>query len=190
VLVLPGFTAGDHSTWPLRRFLRHRGWTALGWGLGVNDGNAPVLLARVIECADRIAQQAGEALRLVGWSMGGFLARELARDRPDLAAHVITMGTPVIGGPKYTAIAGLFRERGFDLDTIAAECDARARRQIDAPITVIYSRRDGIVPWQACIDRTNPRVEHIEVPSTHSGLGFDLRVWRVIADRLARGGTR
>lgn len=186
VLLLPGFAAGDTSMWPLRNYLRRVGWQAAGWGLGVNRGDAQALLPRVIDVADRMAQQSGQPIHLVGWSMGGFLAREVARDRPDLAARVVTMGTPVVGGPKYTALAGLYRRRGYDLDALEAECAARERRPIEAPITSIYSRRDGVVVWQACIDRTSPRVEHVEVTATHAGLGFDVRVWLIVSDRLAR----
>ena len=185
VLLLPGLLAGDSSMWLLRKFLQRSGWDARGWGLGVNRGDAPKLLPRVIEVADCIAQQRGRSLRLVGWSMGGFLARELARERPELAARVITLGTPVVGGPKYTAVASLFRRRGWDLDAIEAECEARACRPIEAPITAIYSRRDGVVAWQACIDHTSPDVEHVEVTSTHAALGFDARVWQIVADRLS-----
>jgi dienelactone hydrolase len=186
VLLLPGFSAGDGSMWLLRRFLRHLGWDARGWGLGVNRGDAPALLPRVIEVAERAARKTGQPLHLVGWSMGGLLARELARDRPDLAAQVITLGTPVVGGPKYTAVARVFRSRGYDLDAIEAQCESRACRKIAAPITAIYSRRDGVVAWQACIDRSSPKVEHVEVASTHAGLGFDLRVWLIVAERLCR----
>jgi esterase/lipase len=190
VLLLPGFSAGDASMWLLRGFLRRLGWDARGWGLGTNRGDAPSLLPRVTEVAERLAARSGRPVHLVGWSMGGFLARELARDRADLAAQVVTMGTPVVGGPKYTAVGALFRRRGYDLDAIEAECEARARRPIEAPITAIYSRRDGVVAWQACIDRASRCVEHVEVASTHTGLGFDLRVWRIVAERLARPLTR
>jgi esterase/lipase len=186
VLLLPGFSAGDASLWLLRAFLRRLGWDARGWGLGTNRGDAPSLLPRVVALTERLARESGRPVHLVGWSMGGFLARELARDRPDLAAQVVTMGTPVVGGPKYTAAAALFRRRGYDLDAIEAECTARAGRPIRAPITAIYSRRDGVVAWQACIDRASRRVEHVEVSSTHAGLGFDLRVWHIVASRLAR----
>jgi esterase/lipase len=186
VLLLPGYSAGDRSLWPLRNFLRHLRWRASGWGLGVNRGDLPTLLPRVTEIVDRTAQRAGHAVRLVGWSMGGFLAREVARDHGDLVAQIVTLGTPVVGGPKYTAVAALFRRRGYDIDALAAHCDARSSRRIDVPITAIYSRRDGVVAWQACIDRCNPDVEHVEVASTHTGLGFDVRVWRIVADRLAR----
>ncbi len=186
VLFLPGFNTGDASTWLMRRFLRHLGWDARGWGLGVNRGDAPVLLPRLVELADAAAQRSGGAVHLVGWSMGGFLAREVARDRPDLIAHVVTMGTPVVGGAKYTAVAPLFRRLGYDIEATAAACASRACRIIPRRITAIYSRRDGIVSWQACIDRENPRVEHVHVGTTHFGFGFDPRVWGIVADRLAR----
>jgi esterase/lipase len=185
VLLLPGFTAGDASLWLLRAFLRRLGWDARGWGLGVNRGDAPALLPRVVEIAERTAEKSGRPLRVVGWSMGGFLGREAARERPDLVAQVITMGTPVVGGPKYTAVAPLFESRGYDLDAIEALCESREQRAIEAPITAIYSRRDGIVAWQACIDRSSPRVEHVEVECSHFGLGFDVRVWLIVANRLA-----
>ena len=186
VVVLPGFRAGDGSTWLLRKFLRYLGWSARGWGLGVNDGDAAALLPRTIALVERLAEQRGQAVHLVGWSMGGFLAREVARDRPDLVAQVVTMGTPVVGGAKYTAVAPLFQRLGYDVDALADACASRASRLIPRRITALYSRRDGIVAWQACIDRENPRVEHVHVGTTHFGFGFDLRVLRIVADRLAR----
>jgi hypothetical protein len=97
------------------------------------------------------------------------------------------MGTPVVGGAKYTAVGPLFERRGWDLDAVAALCESRECRAIQAPISAIYSRRDGIVAWQACIDRWSPRVEHVEVECSHFGLGFDVRVWRIVANRLAHG---
>lgn len=190
VLLLPGFNGGDTSLWPLRRFLGWVGWNACGWELGTNDGHAAELLPRVIERTDAVAQKSGQPVHLVGWSMGGLLAREVARDRPDLVAQVVTMGTPVIGGAKYTAVAPLFRQLGYDIDTLAAECEARTCRVIPRRITAIYSRRDGIVSWQACIDRHNPSVEHVHVGTTHFGFAFDLRVWRIVADRLSRRARR
>ena len=186
VLLLPGFTAGDASMWPLRRCLGALGWDARGWGLGRNRGDAPRLLPRVIDVTERLVRETGTRVRMVGWSMGGFLARETARDRPELVERVVTLGTPVIGGPKYTTAAPLFRRLGFDLDAIERECQERAGRPIDVPVTAIYSRRDGVVAWRACLDHTSRDVEHVEVESTHGGLGFDSRVWAIVADRLAR----
>ena len=186
VLVLPGFGAGDGSTWALRAFLRSLGWDAHGWGLGINRGDVPALVRRVSTNVVEGAQRSGRRVRLVGWSLGGYLAREVARERPDAVERVVTLGSPVVGGPKYTVVAGLYRRRGYDLDAIEAEVEARNRTPIAVPVTAIYSRRDGVVAWQACVDRSTPDVEHVEVETTHVGLGFNATVYRVVAERLAR----
>lgn len=186
VVLLPGFAAGDPSMWPLRSWLRALGWDARGWGLGTNHGDARSLLPRVIDVIERTNRRSGKRVRMVGWSMGGFLAREAARERPELVERVVTLGTPVIGGPKYTAAAEVFRRLGYDLDAVERECHERAKRPIEVPVTVVYSRRDGVVAWQACLDDTSLDAEHVEVESTHAGLGFDSRVWAIVADRLAR----
>jgi hypothetical protein len=187
VLVLPGYGAGDSSTALLRAFLRSLGYRAEGWGLGRNGGDVGKLLPRVLARTERLFSASDRAVRLVGWSLGGVLAREAAREAPRLVERVVTLGSPVVGGPKYTAAGGLYRRRGFDLDAIEREITARnAARPIRVPIHAIYSRRDGVVAWQACVDRASPDVEHVEVPSTHSGLGFDARVLALVADRLAR----
>jgi pimeloyl-ACP methyl ester carboxylesterase len=187
VLVLPGFGASDASTLALRGVLRWLGHDARGWGLGTNGGDLRVLVPRVVALAARLADERGRALRLVGWSLGGVIAREVARERPDLAERVVTMGSPVVGGPKYTAAARTYRRRGFDLDAIERTAAERERVPIRRPITAIYSKSDGIVAWQACVDRTSPDVEHVEVTATHLGMGFDPRVQRIVAERLARG---
>lgn len=99
VLVLPGFGTGDASTVGLRSFLGLLGYRARGWELGINRGNVAALLPQVIERVARAADRAGAKVRLVGWSLGGTLAREAARERPDLVERVVTLGTPAIGGP-------------------------------------------------------------------------------------------
>ena len=139
VLLLPGLGAGDGSMWLLRRFLRYLGWRARGWGLGTNHGHAVELLPRVTRVVDGLVQRYGQPVHLVGWSMGGFLAREVARDRPDLVAQVVTMGTPVVGGAKYTAVAPLFERRGYDIEALASECQSRECRSIAARITALFS---------------------------------------------------
>ena len=186
VLVFPGFGATDASTLPMRGLLRLLGHDVRGWNLGRNGGDVRALVPHVVELADRVADERGRAVRIVGWSLGGVLAREVARERPELVERIVTMGSPIVGGPKYTTAAPVYRRRGFDLDAIEAAVAERDRIPIRAPITVIYSKSDGIVTWQACIDRTSPDVEHVEVTATHLGLGFDPRVHRIVAERLAR----
>ncbi len=186
VLVLPGYGATDASTAVLRGYVRLLGYRPLGWGLGRNRGVVPKLLPRVVERVETLAREQGAPIRLIGWSLGGYLAREAARERPQAVHRVITLGSPVIGGPKYTAVAGAYRRRGIDLDAIEAEVEARNRRPLETPITAIYSRSDGVVAWQACIDRHAQSVEHIEVEATHLGLGLSPDVFEIVATRLAR----
>jgi pimeloyl-ACP methyl ester carboxylesterase len=187
--VLPGFGAGDGSTMLLRGYLRSLGYAVRGWGLGRNGGNVATLIPRVMEVVAGYAERHGQSVRLVGWSLGGNLAREVARERPDIVDQVITLGTPAVGGPKYTAVAEQYRRRGYDLDTIEAEVANRERTPIRVPVTAIYSRSDAIVTWQACLDRISPSVEHVEVATTHLGLGLSPEVYRIIADRLVATAT-
>lgn len=186
VLVLPGFAASDASTAALRTYLRWLGYETRGWGFGTNGGDLPALVPRVIGLLEAQVAAARRRIRCVGWSLGGNLAREAARERPDLVERVVTLGTPAVGGPKYTGVARSYRRRGIDLDAVEARVAERERVPIRVPITAIYSRRDGIVAWQACIDRSSPDVEHVEVSAAHLGLGFHPEVYRVVAERLAR----
>lgn len=213
VMVLPGLGAGDASTAPLRYYLRKHGYDAAGWGLGTNLGGrgmvkdfdtlaerwdidtsrphrgeaeVPALCEAVIAAVEARAGKAGAPIALVGWSLGGYLAREVARDLPDLVSTVVTMGSPVVGGPKYTSVAPLYRARGVDVDWIAEEIDKRYERPITQPITAIYSRQDGVVGWQASIDHRSPNVDHIEVAVSHMGLGLNARVWDLVLGALKK----
>jgi hypothetical protein len=183
VRLFPGLRAGEGSLAPLRRYLAALGYDALGWGLGRNSGEVPALLRRAVQRVERDAAAAGAPVHLVGWSLGGVIARELARDRPDLVAQVITFGSPIVGGPRYTALAHRFPPER--LAAIEAGIREREARPIGVPVTAIHSRRDGIVGWTACVDATTPGAENIEVRSTHIGMGIDPDVWVIVAQRLA-----
>ena len=100
--------------------------------------------------------------------------------------QVITLGTLVVGGPKYTVLARRFHRLGIDVDAIEAEIALRDRVQLQRPVTAIYSRADAIVSWAACIDRQAMEVEHIEVRTTHIGYCFSPQVYKIIARRLAQ----
>ena len=185
VIDIPGWKAPELSGLPLRRYLRRRGYDARAWGFGTNRGDTRAdvdrLSARVVE----LVEASGGPASLVGWSLGGVIAREVARRHPEAVRRVITYGTPVVGGPTFTAAARSF-ETSPDRDgwKLAERLDAES--PIDVPLTVMFSRRDGVVSWQACLDRTSPVAEHVEVFSTHVGMGVDPDVWAVVADRLAR----
>ena len=186
VVVVPGFGAGDGSTVLLRHYLSLIGYEVTGWGLGRNRGNVRRLIPRVTALAVDRATSTGRSVHLVGWSLGGYLAREAARERPDAVAQVVTLGSPVVGGPKYTATATAYRRAGYDLEVIEATVAERNKTPIQVPITAIFSRSDLVVDWRACIDQTSPSVDHVEVSTTHLGLGFCPEVYRTIAERLAR----
>jgi pimeloyl-ACP methyl ester carboxylesterase len=190
VLVLPGYGAGDGATWLLRGYLRWLGYDARGWDLGVNRGHVPALVPLVIARVLAFVQERAMPVSLVGWSLGGVIAREAMRERPDVVTRVVTLGTPVVGGPKYTSAGAVYRRRGYDLEDIETRARAREAVPLTRPVTAIFTRGDGIVAWRACIDRHNAVVEHVEVTGTHIGLAMNPDVWRIVAQRLAiRGAT-
>ncbi len=123
---------------------------------------------------------------LIGWSLGGVIAREVARLYEPLVCEVITLGTPIIGGPKYTAVGKRFADTSnLDLDTFEHEAHDRNSMGIKQPVTSIYSKLDGVVGWQASVDVYNEQTRNIPVLSSHFGIGVNGRVWRLIADTLA-----
>ena len=190
VVVFPGFTAGDLSTLVIRRFLRNAGYRVHRWRLGVNRGRVPRLIPKVVARTEALYERYREPVSLVGWSLGGVLAREVARERPEIVRSVVTLGSPVIGGPKYTKAASFYetvlRE---DLDAIERAVERRNQVPIRVPITAIYSRRDAVVKWEACIDRHNAHCEHIEVDASHLSLGFDPRVLRLVSRAIRESST-
>ena len=185
VIVLPGLGASNSSTFLLRRYLSWLGYSVEGWELGRNSGNVEQLLPQVAEHVQEVHKKTGLKVNLVGWSLGGVLAREVARDNPAIVRQVVTMGSPVVGGPKYTVFGNLYRQRGVDVDAIEATVAARESNPIRVPVTSIYSKNDGIVGWQASIDRHSPQVDNIKVCATHLGLGISPDVFKILARKLA-----
>jgi dienelactone hydrolase len=186
VVDIPGWRAPELSGAPLRRYLTRLGYDARGWGFGTNTGDPRRDAQRLAERVLELTEETGSPASLVGWSLGGVIAREVARRHPDAVRRVITYGTPVAGGAAYTSIARAYGHRAdIDAERVARRLDAR--RPIQVPLTVLFSKRDGIVAWQACLDRSSPFVEHVEVSSTHIGMGIDPDVWAIVADRLAAG---
>ena len=187
IMLLPGYGAGDASMQPLSGYLRYLGHRTYRWGIGRNRGSVDAMVPVVANRVTEIAEKTAQPVTLIGWSLGGVVAREIARTRPTVVGEIITMGTPVKGGPKYTAIGAAFaRSRGMDLDRFEWEVHRRNSIGLKQPITAIYSKLDGVVGWQAAIDSYNPQARNVEVYGTHLGLGVNPRVWTVIADTLAK----
>ena len=191
VIVLPGFMADDNSTWVLRRFLGDIGYSVTGWEMGRNTGPGQPLIEQLIHRAETLHRGHDQKVNLVGWSRGGSIAREIARARPDLIRQVITLGSPVRGGPSSTSIGRLLQSStGLTEAEILALMRRRERTPIKTPITALYSKTDGVVAWRAAIDETSPDVEHIEVSSSHVGLGVNAQVFRIVAERLDKPRPR
>jgi pimeloyl-ACP methyl ester carboxylesterase len=185
VMVLPGFMADDTSTWLLRSFLRSIGYVVAPWGQGLSRGRMMDFVAPTIDRVARLHAAHGAKVRLVGWSRGGTLAREIARDRPELVDRVITLGSPVKGGAGATSIARLVRRQtGLGIAEMQQLMRARNKVPIQVPITAIYSKSDGVVAWQACVDDVSPDVTHFTVEGSHSGLGVNAAVYRIVAKAL------
>lgn len=183
MILLPGFGTGDPFMFPIRGFLRTVGHRTHGWSLGRHGKDVEGTLERFFPRLEAVAAEVDEPVVLVGWSLGGVVAREAARDRPDLVAAVITFGTP-IDGPRFTTARRVYSAE--ELIEIEAAIAERRTDLIEVPVTAIYSRNDGIVDWITCGDDETPGAVNIEVTSSHVGMGLDPEVWDAVADAIDR----
>ena len=183
VLVFPGLAAADFTTVPLRNFLRDRGYTPYPWEQGFNLGPRNGVLQACVARVDALFQKHGKPVSLIGWSLGGVYAREVAKERVEQTRCVITLGTPFTGHPRATNAW-----RFYELVSGQTVHDHALVDQIKhappVPTTSIYSRTDGIVAWQCSINEPGPRVENIEVHASHIGMGVNPLALYAIADRL------
>lgn len=187
ILLVPGYLADDYSMAPLKRFLQQMNYDCHYWELGRNRGDVDEDIVRLGERTMKLFNDIGQTpITLIGWSLGGVLTREVARLFPESVREVITMGTPISGGPKYTAVGKRYaRLKNLDLDSFELHVLERNQLGFDQPVTSIYSKSDGVVGWQASIDIYNEHAKNIEVKSTHMGLGINPKVWEIIAHTLA-----
>ncbi len=184
VILLPGFATSPTAMTGVRRVATGLGFKAQDWGLGLNNGQVPKLLPAFETKLKKAVAESGAPVILIGWSLGGYIAREAARDNPDLVEAMITLGTPVWGGPKYTTVSRFYRGKDVDMDAIEQETIERYKTPLTTPTTALYSRRDGIVAWRACIDHWSPNVTHVEVGTTHIGMPFSREVLRQIESHM------
>ncbi|KFN43469.1 esterase/lipase family protein [Arenimonas oryziterrae] len=185
VLVLPGLVAGDHSTWPLRRFLSQLGYAASPWEQGPNFGPRDHIIKGLVDKVRFLQDKHGQKVSLVGWSLGGAMANALALRMPDRIRQVVTLGSPLTGHPKGTNVWRIFElVSGFRHD------DPRLMELVDGkpsvPTTSIMSKTDGIVNWRMSLAQETRIAENIEVSATHLGMGANPAVLWAIADRLAQ----
>lgn len=190
VLVLPGFMTGDGSMLVMRRFLGRLGYDARPWELGRNLG--PDVIGedgeKLISRFRAIHRETGQKVSMVGWSLGGVMARLAANRAPEAVRQVITLGAPFNGSPRATNVVWLYETvTGLDVDGLETLSQLReSGLPLAVPSTAIYSRSDGIVAWQNCRDTATARAENIEVRGSHCGLVVNPRVLHAVADRLAQ----
>jgi pimeloyl-ACP methyl ester carboxylesterase len=187
VIVYPGLAAGDVSTQPLRAFLEDMGYQVHGWYQGMNRGPGRGVLDRLREQLNAVYRDAGAPVSLIGWSLGGVYAREMAKELPKHVCNVITLGTPFAQSPRATNAWRVYSMLSSEHlpDTMMQLKLAEAP---PVPTTSIYSKSDGVVAWAASIQKsskTNTHTENVEVFASHLGIGVNPAAWYVVADRLA-----
>ena len=186
VLVLPGFMTSDSSTKLLRRFIEDCGYNPYGWNMGTNFGSKdyiPKIRNRLLE----VFEEKGEKVTLIGWSLGGVFAREIAKSDPEKVRQVITLGSPFAGIKEPNNAAWLYdlisKDRG--IEDIPEELIESFPLPTPVPTTAIYSKEDGIVSWKVCLEKElNDIRQNVQVRGSHIGLGINPTVLNIIADRL------
>lgn len=186
VLVLPGLLASDASTAVLRRFLRLLGYDVAGWNLGRNLGPTDQVLDVLPRELAALAERTHGPVSMIGWSLGGIYARELARRHPAQVRQVITLGSPfALTDPRQSRADGAYQRHDYLHAAGRVPTREQVARPISVPSTAVYSRRDGIVSWQVCIEPETALHENVEVRCGHLGFGIDPAALWLIADRLA-----
>ena len=190
VIVCPGFLGGDRSTVFLRQFLREKGYNVQGWNLGQNLGlktsghEGEHLAEQIIH----LYRKTHRKVSLVGWSLGGIMAREAAKQMPDQIRQVITLGSPFGGGTHTSNIKWLYeRVTGHRQgDGTLSDLELNLKNPPEfVPSTAVYTKGDGVVSWQACMEPKAALTDNIEVYASHCGLGMNPVVFSLIGDRLS-----
>lgn len=185
VLVFPGLATSDITTVMLRTFLSQRGWDAHGWKQGLNFGLRKGVLATALAHVRELHEASGRKISLVGWSLGGVYARELAKMAPEAVRCAISLGSPVMPAPQASNVRALY-ELVSGKEAYQPEVMARMRLPPVVPTTSIYSRTDGIVAWRSSVQARSRFAENIEVRASHGGMGVNPVVMRIVADRLSQ----
>ena len=187
VLVLPGLLADDVSTRALRTVLRRLDYDVHGWGLGRNIGPTAACVKGIRDSLNHLADEHGKPVTLIGWSLGGIFARDLARRAPESVRQVVTLGSPFRLARHSQSRASKVFDRFSHLHVEHRPLPLESESvPLCVPATSIYSHYDGIVHWQTCLNTPGERCENIAVMASHLGLGHHPAAIWAIADRLAQ----
>jgi len=201
VLLIPGFLAGDGSLALMHQWLRKMGYRTKSTGIRSNISCSADALLRLEDKLECLNQRTGGRVAIIGQSRGGILGKALAVRRPDLVSGLGTLGSPIQNQlsvhPLLLAQIGLLGAVGSAKLThtlthscLRGECCREFREALKQPIpedvgsVCVFSRRDGIVNWRACIDPSAD--EHVEVTATHCGMSVHAPTYRVVGNALAR----
>jgi pimeloyl-ACP methyl ester carboxylesterase len=188
VMTLPGFLASDLSMAPMRRYLKELGYDTRAWQMGRNIGGVARMRAALRDRLDEIHAATGRKISLVGWSLGGVYARDLALQAPGMVRCVVTLGSPFANDITATNATALYQLLTGETAESYPELRSAISGDLPVPATSIYSRSDGIVNWHTCQLRPSATAENIEVYlASHIGLGVNPAALWAVADRLAQG---
>jgi dienelactone hydrolase len=188
VLALPGFLASDLSMAPMRRYLSELGYDAHAWRMGRNTGGISRMRAALRDRLAEIHSSSGRKVSIVGWSLGGVYARDLALQAPEMVRYVVTLGSPFANDVRATNATRLYEALSGEGIEDNSELRQVISGDLPVPTTSIYSRTDGIVNWRTCLLRPSETAENIEVRlASHVGLGVNPAALWAVADRLAQG---
>jgi len=191
VLTLPGFLASDLSMAPMRRYLKELGYDTYAWQMGRNTGGVTRTRAALRDRLAGIHAATGRKVSLVGWSLGGVYARDLALQAPDMVRYVVTLGSPFAGDVRATNATRLYEAMSGDAVGENPELQQAIAGDLPVPTTSIYSRTDGVVNWRTCLLRPSATAENVEVYlASHVGLGVNAAALWAVADRLAQAEGR
>ncbi len=196
IMFIPGFMAGDVTLAPMASFCRWLGHRAVFAGIWSNSQCPRESVEHLSSRLARTVERWDSPIVLVGHSLGGIYARELAHRNPQMVERVITLGSPIRGPRDSSSHAvsmvarSMARIRGKAEGCLSEACSCGLRMSEispkEVPTTVVYSRTDGVVHWQSCVDNSeSSMVENVEVLGSHVGMAFSADVYRVIAARLA-----
>jgi pimeloyl-ACP methyl ester carboxylesterase len=188
VLVIPGLGATDISTALLRRFLNDLGYATYPWGMGRNKGFKDELASSMSEHLRGIFEEHGQPVSIIGQSLGGVIAREMARLKPDMVRQVITLGSPFTGHPLASTGTHLYEWLSGDkMEDLDYNRHLEIRVKPPVPTTSVYSKLDGVVAWQCSIEEGKPEGESIHLRgNTHCGMASSPSALYLMADRLAQ----
>jgi pimeloyl-ACP methyl ester carboxylesterase len=191
VLVIPGFTASDRSTVVLRKFLSGLGYLPCGWKQGINFGIRHEAFEAVGGLLMQLHEEYGCRVSLVGQSLGGIYARELAKVLPDQVRQVITLGSPFNDpdgeASNVSSLYKMFNPNHLDKPAQISNEHWDLAAAPPVPTTAVFSKWDGVCHWRACLQHGgHDEVENIEVTASHTGMAVNAQTLFIIADRLAQ----